>query len=271
MSTLPVVLTIAGSDSSAGAGVQADLKTLGAIGAYGVCAVTCIVAEAPGKVTAIQPADPALVAAQIQTLFTAFPIATIKTGMLFSRAIIETVCDTLSECFRGRRDRPPLIVDPVMIATSGDPLLNQDAKTLLCERLLPLANLVTPNLDEAGALLGRKITRLAEMDVAGDELVARFGASFLLKGGHLQGENKATDLLCTADGARHRFTAPFVTGVATHGTGCTTSAAIAGYLARGLSLPESVERAKLYVTKTIRKHLRWQNERTITDALNHFA
>src|SRR3954471_13602072 len=121
----PVVLTIAGSDNSAGAGVQADLKTMTALGAYGVTALTCVVAEVPGQVSAIQPVETRIVAEQIRLLFGAFPIAAIKTGMLYSRQIIDTVCDTLAELQSGRVQRPFLIVDPVMVASSGDPLLEE--------------------------------------------------------------------------------------------------------------------------------------------------
>jgi len=271
MSSLPVVLTIAGSDNSAGAGAQADLKTMSALGVYGLTAITCVVAEVPGKVSAIQPIEPRIVAEQIRLSFGAFPVAAMKTGMLHSRAIIEVVCDTLAEIFAGRAHRPFLVVDPVMVATAGTPLLDPAAVSLLCERLFPLAGLLTPNLDEAGVLLGRPVKTLAEMERAGDELVERFGVAFLLKGGHLQCESRAVDMLFGEDGARHRFAAPFVKGVATHGTGCTTSAAIASYMARGLPLPEAVERAKLYVTRTVRKFLRWESATGATDALHHFA
>lgn len=267
----PVVLTIAGSDNSAGAGAQADLKTMSALGVYGLTAITCVVAEVPGRVSAIQPIEPAIVAEQIRLSFASFPVAAIKTGMLLSRAIIEAVCDALAELHAGTHARPFLVVDPVMVASSGDSLLQPDAIALLGQRLFPLAGLITPNLDEAGVLLGRQVTTVAEMERAGDELVRRFGTAFLMKGGHLRDEPRAIDLLCTADGARHRFAAPFVQGVSTHGTGCTTSAAIASYVALGLALPEATERAKVYVTKTVRKHHRWEGGGVRTDALNHGA
>ena len=268
---LPVVLTIAGSDNSAGAGIQADLKTFSALGVYGTTALTCVVAEVPGKVSAIQPVEPRIVAEQIRLLFTAFPIAAIKTGMLYSAEIIETVCDTLSELQAGHAHRPFLVVDPVMVATSGDPLLQPEAMALMRERLFPLANLITPNLDEVRVLTGRPVTSTDEMELAGEALVRRFGTGFLIKGGHLR-ESRAVDLLCTSDGARHRFAAPFITGVSTHGTGCTTAAAIVSYVALGLALPEAVERAKMYVFRTVKKHHRWVGaEGQQTDALNHSA
>ena len=266
----PVVLSIAGSDSSAGAGAQADLKTMSALGVYGVTAISCVVAEAPGKVSAIQPIDPAIVAEQIRLLFAAFPIAAIKTGMLYSRPIIEAVCDALADAYAGTTRRPLLVVDPVMVATSGDPLLDPGAIDLLRTRLFPLAHLVTPNLDEVRVLLGRPAADLAAMEAAGEELARAYGCAFLVKGGHLRQEAKAVDLLCFPDGARHRFSAPFVAGVSTHGTGCTTSAAIASYLALGLPLAEAVERSKLYVTKTVRKYFRCPRPGGVTDSLNHY-
>ena len=266
---LPVTLTIAGSDNSAGAGIQADLKTMSALGTYGVTAVTCVVAEVPGKVSAIQAIEPALVAEQIRLLFEAFPIAALKTGMLYSREIIATVCDTLEACFAKCGARPPVVVDPVMVATSGDPLLLQDAVALYRERLFPLATVVTPNLDEVRTLLGRPVTSVAEMARAGEELAAHYGTSFLIKGGHLR-EAIATDLLCTT-AAVEEFTAPFVPGVSTHGTGCTYSAAIAAGLGKGLSLREAVAEAKIFVTRAVTQFLRWQHRGYSTDALQHFA
>ncbi|MCE9611797.1 MAG: bifunctional hydroxymethylpyrimidine kinase/phosphomethylpyrimidine kinase [Chthoniobacter sp.] len=266
---LPVVLSIAGSDNSAGAGAQADLKTMSALGTYGVTAITCVVAEVPGKVSAIQPIEPRIVAEQIRLLFDAFPIAAVKTGLLYSRAIISAVCDTLAESFAQAAPRPTLVVDPVMIASSGDPLLQADAIALYRERLFPLATLITPNLDETAALLGRPIGSLAELRQAGEELTARFGTAFLLKGGHLRGPT-ATDLLFTG-GEVHEFSAPFIPGVSTHGTGCTFSAAIAANLGKGLVLPAAVAEAKHFVTSAVTHFLRWEKNGRTTDALHHFA
>jgi hydroxymethylpyrimidine/phosphomethylpyrimidine kinase len=257
---LPVVLSIAGSDNSAGAGAQADLKTISALGGYGLTAITCVVAEVPGKVSAIQPITPEIVAEQIRLSFAAFPVAAVKTGMLYSREIIEAVLAVLAD------KRCPLVVDPVMIATSGDPLLRDDAIALCRERLLPRATIATPNLDEARVLLGEPIADLDAMRTAGPALVAKYGCTFLLKGGHLRGDT-AIDLLFLLDGRVCEFTAPFVRGISTHGTGCTTSAAIATGLARGLDLPAAVGEAKAFVTRAIAQHLRWGK----TDALHHLA
>jgi hydroxymethylpyrimidine/phosphomethylpyrimidine kinase len=266
----PVGLTIAGSDNSAGAGAQADLKTMSALGVYGVTAITCVVAEVPGKVSAIQAIEPRIVAEQIRLLFDAFPIGALKTGMLYSCEIIETVCDTLAIGFAKVPQPPAIIVDPVMVATSGDPLLKRDAITLYRERLFPMATLITPNLDEVRTLLGREVTSLAEMRIAGQELVATFGRAFLIKGGHLR-LNPAIDLLCTPDGSVQEFSAPFVSGVSTHGTGCTYAAAITAGLAKGLALPDAVSEAKQYLANAVAHYLRWPRENgSTTDALHHF-
>lgn len=264
MPALPVTLTIAGSDNSAGAGIQADLKTMSALGVYGVTAVTCVVAEVPGRVSAIQPIAPGIVAEQIRLLHAAFPVAAMKTGMLYSREIIEAVAGALADV------SIPLVVDPVMVATSGDALLRGDAVALYRERLIPRALVVTPNLDEVETLLGRRVANVREMREAGRELVAEFGVGFLIKGGHLRGAT-ATDLLCEAGGAVHEFSAPFVAGVSTHGTGCTYSAAIAAGLAKGLPLAGAVAEAKRFVTRAVTNFLRWETDAGTTDALHHFA
>ena len=259
---LPVVMSIAGSDNSAGAGAQADLKTISALGAYAVTAITCVVAEVPGKVSMIQPIEPRIVAEQIRLLFEAFPIAAVKTGMLYSREIIEAVANALPPGI-------PLVVDPVMVASSGDPLLREDAIALYRERLFPLAKVITPNLDEAAVLLGRPLASLDEMRIGGRELAELFGTAILLKGGHLR-EAVATDLLF-ADGEIHEFTAPFVPGVSTHGTGCAYSAAIAASLAKREPLVQAVVTAKRFITKAISHYLRWEKDGHTTDALHHFA
>lgn len=257
MPTPPVALSIAGSDNSAGAGAQADLKTFTALGVYGLTALTCVVAEVPGRVSAIAPVPPEVVAEQIRLSLAAFPVAAVKTGMLHSRAIIEAVCATLESA------RPVLVVDPIMVATSGSPLLEPDGVAAYRERLFPLAALVTPNLAEAAALWGRPVASLAEMREAGRELCGLYGCAFLIKGGHLQGE--AVDLLVTPQGEEETFAAPRVPGIATHGTGCTLSAAITAGLAAGKPLAEAVACAKGFVTRAIAGSYRWGG----TQALNH--
>lgn len=257
----PVVLTIAGSDNSCGAGAQADLKTITALGGYAQTAITCVVAEVPGMVSAIQAIAPRIVAEQVRLTFQAFPVAAIKTGMLYSAPIIRAVAAEL----RKVRHLPPLVIDPVMVASSGDPLLKRSAIAAYESLLFPLAALVTPNLDELRILSGRPCRNLDEMRSAGLALYNKFGVPFLLKGGHLK-SRAAVDII-VAEGGTEEFHVEFIRGADTHGTGCTFSAAIATGLAQGLSLTESVARAKAYITAAIATRLRWKK----TSALNHSA
>jgi hydroxymethylpyrimidine/phosphomethylpyrimidine kinase len=250
--SLPVVLTIAGSDSSCGAGAQADLKTFSSLGCHGLTAITCIVAETPGKVRSIQAVKPQIVRDQLEVLLAAYPVGAVKTGMLFSTPIIRVV----SEVLAGMRKRPPLVIDPVMVASSGDPLLKPGAVAAYEKLLFPMATLITPNLDELGMLTGLKPESLPEMLAAGKRLTAGTGAAALLKGGHLRGKT-ATDILLTPDWEEHSYSAPFIRGVETHGTGCTYSAAIAAGLAKGLPLPKVVGEAKKFITRAIRGAKKW--------------
>jgi hydroxymethylpyrimidine/phosphomethylpyrimidine kinase len=250
--SLPVVLTIAGSDSSCGAGAQADLKTFGALGCHGLTAITCVVAEIPGKVRSIQAVSSRLVRDQLEVLLGAYPIAAIKTGMLFSPPIIRMVSEILGQL----RQCPPLVIDPVMVASSGAPLLKNGAIAAYEKHLFPLATLITPNLDELGILTGLKPSSLPEMRAAGKRLTAGTGSSVLLKGGHLKGRT-ATDILLSPDWEEHSYDAPFIRGVETHGTGCTYSSAIATGLAKGLPLPKAVGEAKKFITRAIAGAFRW--------------
>ena len=253
----PVALSIAGSDSSAGAGIQADLKTFSALGVYGLTAVTCIVAEIPGKVSRIEPASARIVREQIEVLAKSFPIAAIKSGLLCSAEIISAVAKAIRDINKTFAPRIPLVIDPVFVATSGDPLLEPAAIETYEKELFSLASLITPNLDEAGRLLGTKIRNRQSMRVAGKELEKKFGTRILLKGGHLKGDY-AVDLLFT-DGKSVEFSAPFVRGVTTHGTGCAYSAAITAGLAFGRPLEETIAHAKKFVTESIRNHFQWAN------------
>jgi hydroxymethylpyrimidine/phosphomethylpyrimidine kinase len=255
--TVPVALSIAGSDSSAGAGIQADLKTFSALGVYGVTAVTCIVAEIPGKVSRIEPVSAKIVREQIEVLAKNFPIATIKTGLLCSVEIVSSVAKTLRNLDKISVPRIPLVIDPVFVATGGDPLLEPAAIESYEKELFPLATLITPNLDEAERLVGTKINNRQSMRGAGKELQERFGTGILLKGGHLAGEH-AVDILF-ANGEVMEFSELKVFGVATHGTGCTYSAAVTAGLASGLSLEKAVGQAKKFVTESIRTHFQWGN------------
>ena len=180
-SKAPVALTMAGSDNSGGAGIQADLKTFTRYGAYGTTAVTCVVAEHPGRVSRITALEPSMVAEQIRLVFEAFPVAAAKTGMLFSARIIRTVAQEMR-----RRRKTKLVVDPVMVATSGAPLLKPEAETALAKELFPIAAVVTPNLDEAARLLGRKLNTPEGVRAAAVELAKKWKVPFLVKGGHLK-------------------------------------------------------------------------------------
>jgi len=292
--SIPVALTIAGSDSSAGAGIQADLKTFSALGVYGLTAVTCVVAEIPGKVSRIEAMSAKMVREQIEVLSRNFSIAAIKTGLLCSGEIISAVAhairgtDILSVGRAGvppadstgkmpvgptaetAVPRVPLVIDPVLVATSGAKLLRANAIELYKKELFPLATLITPNLDEAAKLLGQPIGDLATMRIAGKKLAEKYGVSILLKGGHLTG-NQAVDLLFANDRVI-KFSAPFVRGVSTHGTGCTYSAAIAAGLASGLLLEDAIGRAKKFVNASIARSFRWTSSSGKNlDALNHFS
>jgi hydroxymethylpyrimidine/phosphomethylpyrimidine kinase len=256
-----VALTVAGSDSSAGAGIQADLKTFAARGVYGLTAVTCIVVETPGKVTRIQAAEPALVQEQIELLLKNFPVAAIKTGLLCNAAIVSVVARALHKVKRRK-----LVVDPVMIATSGDALLEPEAIAIYENELLPLATLITPNLDEGARLLENEIKSLSAMRASAKALARKYRASVLLKGGHLQGK-RAIDVL--SNGSEElEFSSIFIPNVKTHGTGCTYSAAIAAGLARGQELPRAIATAKQFVSAAIRARHVWKTGGKEIVALN---
>jgi len=261
--TPPVALTIAGSDSSAGAGIQADLKTFSALGVYGLTAVTCIVAEVPGKVSQIEPVSAAIVRDQIEVLTKNFQISAIKTGLLCSAKTVSAVARAILAMDKNTAHQLPVVIDPVIVATSGDLLLERAAIEAYKEKLFPLATLVTPNLHEAERFLEMEIKDREGMHRAGKELERQFGTAVLLKGGHLRGD-AAVDFLFI-DRTVLEFSAPFVRGVATHGTGCTYSAAITAGLASGLALEEAIGRAKQFVTDSIRNHLKWGS----VHALNH--
>jgi hydroxymethylpyrimidine/phosphomethylpyrimidine kinase len=248
--TLPVALTIAGSDSGGGAGIQADLKTFAALGVHGASVITCVTAQNPKSVWDVEPCSPKIVRQQIESVFEELRPAAVKTGMLFSTKIIRAVADFLKE-----QKCPPLVVDPVMISTSGAPLLRPAAIKILREQLLPLATLVTPNLDETETLTGRKIASVENMRMAAREIHTRFGCAALVKGGHLRSLRDAVDIFF--DGRTELLlSAPFIKGVSTHGTGCTYSAAIAAALALGYDLPCAVEIAKRYVARAIAQSYR---------------
>jgi hydroxymethylpyrimidine/phosphomethylpyrimidine kinase len=239
-----VALTIAGSDSGGGAGIQADLKTFAAFGVFGTSVITALTAQNTLGVRAIAELQPAFVRAQLDAIFEDFPVASAKTGMLARRPIIEAVA---TGC-RNRRLRN-LVVDPVMVAASGDVLLSPDAVGAMRDLMLPLATLVTPNVREAEILSGLKIDDVATMHAAACTIVQIGAPAVLLKGGRLGGPT-SVDVLCRGSTIRE-FTTPRLPVQRAHGTGCTLSAAIAAALALGMPLEDSIEAAKLYVTNAL--------------------
>ncbi|HXP60315.1 MAG TPA: bifunctional hydroxymethylpyrimidine kinase/phosphomethylpyrimidine kinase [Dongiaceae bacterium] len=242
---LPIALTVAGSDSGGGAGIQADLKTFASLGVHGASVITCVTAQNPRRVSAVQTCGAEMVRGQLEAVFDELPPRAVKTGMLYSAPVIRAVA-----AFLASRRGPVLVVDPVLVSTSGAPLLKANAVASLVEELLPLAGLVTPNRDEAELLTGLRLNSPQELRDAARALHERFGCAVLVKGGHLRRLREAVDVFY--DGREELLlSAPFVRGIRTHGTGCVYSAAIAAYLARGLSLGRAVCRAKEYITQAI--------------------
>jgi hydroxymethylpyrimidine/phosphomethylpyrimidine kinase len=242
---MKVVLTIAGSDSGGGAGLQADLKTFAAHGVHGTTAVTAVTAQNSVAVLGVFPLEAAAVTAQIEAVASDMDVAAAKTGMLASRAIVLAVAEVL-----GRLLIPHIVVDPVIVAKGGERLLETGGEAAYLERLFPLASVVTPNLPEAAALLGRPVKDLADMREAVRELRRRGPKSVVIKGGHLPGVD-AIDV--AFDGERYlELKARRVETLNTHGTGCTFSAAIAARLALGQEPLEAIRGAKEYITEAIR-------------------
>ena len=238
-------MTIAGSDSGGGAGVQADLKTFAALGVYGASTLTAITAQNTVGVTAVHEIPTDVISAQIDAVLSDIGADAVKTGMLSSSAIIECVVEALK-----KHDVQQLVVDPVMVAKSGDSLLREDAVDSLRTQLLPLAAVVTPNIPEAESLTETTIVSDADVRRAAQAIVAMGARSVVVKGGHREGP--ATDLFY--DGSDFReFTAPRFDTVNTHGTGCTFASAVAAGLARGMAVTEAVGLAKDYVTEAIRR------------------
>jgi hydroxymethylpyrimidine/phosphomethylpyrimidine kinase len=242
------VLTIAGSDNSGGAGLQADLKTFTTLGVYGTTAVTCVVAEHPGRVLNITPLPPGRVADQVRLVLEAFPVAAIKTGMLYSAEIIRAVTKAIAPVLA---KGVPLVIDPVMVASSGKVLMKKDAIAAL-RKLMALATIVTPNRDEAQLLWGRSIRDIGSLTRAAVELTENFPHTlFLVKGGHLK-TDEAIDVLAYPDGRVTDFAAPRLPNVDPHGTGCTYSAAITAGLAKGLTPTESVLLGKIFIMRALK-------------------
>ncbi|MCI0824522.1 MAG: bifunctional hydroxymethylpyrimidine kinase/phosphomethylpyrimidine kinase [Chloroflexi bacterium] len=242
---VPKAMTIAGSDSGGGAGIQADLKTFSALGVYGSSTLTAITAQNTVGVTMVHEIPIDIIVAQIDAVLSDIGADAVKTGMLASSAIVETVAQEMERHHVSR-----LVVDPVMVAKSGDRLLREDAVEALRTRLIPLAAVVTPNIPEAEALTGLKIETDEDVRRAAEAIVQLGARAVVVKGGHREGP--ATDLFY--DGVRFQeFSAPRIDTVNTHGTGCTFASAVAAGLAKGLEVVESVELAKDYVTEAIRR------------------
>ncbi len=243
---MPCALTIAGSDSGGGAGIQADLKTFQALGVYGMSAVTAITAQNTTGVRAVQEVTPEVVAAQIDAVMEDIGVDGAKTGMLSSAAIVEAVADRV----RHWGFAPVLVVDPVMVAKSGDRLLREDAVEALVRHLLPLAAVVTPNLPEAEVLVGRRIVSDGDVRQAARDIAALGPRAVVVKGGHRQGD--PLDVLFDGH-AFHEFHGRRVDTPSTHGTGCTFSAAIAAHIALGADVVDAVARAKHYLATAIER------------------
>lgn len=240
-------LSIAGSDSGGGAGIQADLKTFAAHGVYGTTALTCLTAQNPEGVSHVEQVSPDFLRHQLEAVDGYFNLGAIKTGMLFSADLIEEVAGFLQRREEAKGERISVVVDPVMVATSGAVLLQPEAITTLQERLFPFARLLTPNLDEAGVLLGDIPTSAHQMRLAADDLADRYGVAVLIKGGHLRGST-VVDILRLPEGTAVEMERPRVEGVNTHGSGCTLSSAIAAQLARGETLLAAVDKALEYLS-----------------------
>jgi hydroxymethylpyrimidine/phosphomethylpyrimidine kinase len=242
------VLIIAGSDSGGGAGIQADIKTVTALGGFAMTAITALTAQSTQGVFGVHPVPAAFVAQQMEVVLDDLGADALKTGMLHDAEVIEAV----SRVIAARASGVPLVVDPVMVAKGGASLLQRSAAEALVKLLLPRAALITPNLPEAEALLGRPITDVAGMRAAARDLQALGPAAVLVKGGHLEGDT-LTDVLRLASGEEMLFEGPRLATRSTHGTGCTLASAIAAGLAQGLALPAAVERARAYLVEAIRR------------------
>jgi hydroxymethylpyrimidine/phosphomethylpyrimidine kinase len=239
------VLVVAGSDSGGGAGIQADIKTVTMLGAFAATAITALTAQNTEGVFGVLPIDPAFIRQQMEVVLDDIGADAIKTGMLHDEGVIDTVASVLEE----RAATVPLVLDPVMVAKGGAPLIEMSAIDAMKRRLIPRATVLTPNLPEAAILLGRTIAGVAAMREAARELLALGCRAVLLKGGHLEGDT-VHDLLATAAGIRE-WQSPRIDTRHTHGTGCTLASAIAAGLAQSMTVEASVERARDYVLKAI--------------------
>ncbi len=243
----PNILTIAGSDSGGGAGIQADLKTIMALGGYGMSVITALTAQNGEGVSAIHAPDPDFAVAQLHAVLKGFPVASAKTGMLFSADIMRALASELEQVSF------PLVIDPVCVSQSGHTLLQEDAVSTLKERIIPLATLLTPNRPEAEFLTGLSITSQEDIAAAGAKLLSLGAQAVLIKGGHFDASIMLTDWLCLPDQEPQALPQAHVTTSNNHGTGCTLSAAIATYLALEMPLRIAITKAQEYVNLGLRK------------------
>lgn len=241
----PVALTIAGSDSGGGAGIQADIKTFSALGVFATSAITAITAQNTCGVRGIQPVTPELLQAQITAILDDFTVDAIKIGMLHNKEVVRVVADLLAPL-----PSIPIILDPVMISTSGSKLIEDEAIQGVIEELFPIATLVTPNIPETEFLSGHRIGSEADISFAAGLLMEAGAQAVLVKGGHIGGD-KMTDWLFQGNEPPQRFTSPSIRTGNTHGTGCTLSSAIAAYMALGKTRTEAVRSAKEYMNKAL--------------------
>lgn len=246
MKRYPVVLSIAGSDCSGGAGIQADLKTISALGAYAATAITAITVQNTTGVKAIHPVPPVFVRGQIEAVMEDIVPDAIKIGMINDIAIVKTI----AECIAKYRPRH-VVFDPVMVSTSGSKLMEDDAIEAIVKELFPVSGLLTPNLDEAEVLTKRRIRNVEHMEEAARQLLEFGSEAVLVKGGHLEGKEMYDVLLTKSSGSPIIYTSPYIRSKNVHGTGCTLSSAIATFLALGNDLPQAVEKAKNYVAGAI--------------------
>jgi hydroxymethylpyrimidine/phosphomethylpyrimidine kinase len=251
---IPVVLTIAGSDSGGGAGIQADLKVFSTLRVFGTTVITCVTAQNPREVSGIAPLEPVMVAQQLESVCSAFDVRAVKTGMLYSEGIVRCVARDLR-----KRSPKAVVVDPVMVATSGSRLLERRAFQVLCSELLPAATVITPNVVEAEALTGTRIVSLEGLRSAALQIAARFDTACVVKGGHLRcnsgkARDEVVDVLCM-DRELIEYRTRRIPLIGTHGTGCRFSAALTAYLAIGKSIPKAVGRAQSFVAGSLKDPL----------------
>jgi hydroxymethylpyrimidine/phosphomethylpyrimidine kinase len=239
------VLSIAGSDSGGGAGIQADLKTFSALGCFGMTAITAITAQNTQGVRAIHGVPPEILKAQIEAVAEDIGVDAVKIGMLHSPEVVHVVAQAIRQYGLKK-----VVLDPVMVATSGDRLMADETVQVLVKELFPLATVITPNLDEAELLLGHRIAGIEALEPAARQLLALGANAVLLKGGHLQG-SEVVDVLLRPGQAALRMASPRIESRNVHGTGCTLSSAIAAYLALGQDLPQAVTQARAYILRAI--------------------